>query len=158
VPPDSSALPGGASLKRAAPTIAFVAVILASLLSGGAAFVEDLKRVRQAGPSVFTDRDLEQMSMVRDATPRGSAILVAVDRNGQWTSFLWQRGLYPERDVVVRGEPLSAEAVADARRRWRVAWAVAIGDPPPDPGFRGRRDLGPIPAVPGRVWFGGLAP
>ena len=158
MPPDSQSRPGGASRKRLALNIAAAAVIAASLVSGGAAFVRDLRVSRQAGPSVFTDRDRAEMSAVRAATPPGSAILVAFGRDAQWTSLLWQRGLYPERDVIVRGEPISATAIADARRRWRFTHAVAIGDPPPDPGFAAHRDLGPIPGLPGRVRFGELAP
>jgi hypothetical protein len=154
----SSAL-SPANGRRAALSLAAACVAAASILSGGVAIVRDLRLAfRNAGPSVFSGVDRAQMDAVRAATPRGSTLLVAVGRNGAWAGLLWQRGLYPERAVVLRGEPVSAWAVAEARRRWRFAAVVAIGDPPPDPGFRAHRDLGPIPGLPGRVWFGELAP
>ena len=144
--------------ERALAAVAVV-VFLASIVSGAAAFVSDIDvAFRYAGASVFTPVDRSEIEAVRAVTPPGEAILLAIGRNGQWASFLWQRALYPERPVIVLPEPLRDDALALARRRYGFRTAVAIGDPPPDPGFRESRDLGPIPGLPGRVRFGTLSP
>lgn len=146
-------------LASIALTAAALVFVCGAIASGAAAFVRDLRTAfRWAGPSVFTPLDRAEMDAVRRAVPPGSTILVTVGRNGAWTSLLWQRALYPERTVVLRGEPVSAGTVEDARRRWRIDAAVSIGDPPPDPGFSHHRDLGAIPGLPGRVWLAELAP
>jgi len=146
---------------RGRPTLVSVAalfVVAAAVLSGLAAFVDDsLRAFRFAGASVFTPGDREQMRIVEEATPRGAALLFTADRRANWPAMLWQRGLYPERTLVVLRGPLSAERVDAARSRYGPRFAVAIGDPPLDPGFRWRRDLGPAPSTSERIWFGELA-
>ena len=144
--------------ERALTTVALV-VFLASIVSGAAAFLSDIDvAFRYAGASVFTLVDRSEIEAVRAVTPPGEAILLAFGRNGHWSSYVWQRALYPDRAAIVLAEPLRADALALARRLYGFRYAVAIGDPPPDPGFRESRDLGPIPGLPGRVRFGTLAP
>jgi len=144
--------------ERALTTLAVV-VFLASIASGAAAFLSDIDvAFRYAGASVFSPGDRSQIEAVRGVTPPGEAILLTVGRNGQWASLLWQRALYPERPIIVLSAPLREDVLSEARRRYGFRTAVAIGDPPPDPGFRESRDLGPIPGLPGRVRFGTLSP
>lgn len=146
---------GATALSAAAALFVCVAVA-----SGAAAFVQDLRTAfRWAGPSVFTDGDRRQMDAVLRALPRGAPLLVVAGPTGVWSSLLWQRALYPAHEVVVVRQSLTPELLARVRSRWRFWAAVSIGDPPPDPGFGSRRDLGAIPAgVPGRVVFGELVP
>ena len=134
--------------------------VCAAIASGAAAFVEDIRRAfRFAGPSVFSPGDRRQMDAVARALPRGTALLVVAGPTGVWTSLLWQRALYPAHEVIAVRESLTPELLATLRRQRRFPAAVAIGDPPPDPGFRSRRDLGAIPTgLPGRVVFGELSP
>ena len=144
--------------ERALTTLAVV-VFLASIASGAAAFLSDIDvAFRYAGASVFSPGDRSQIEAVRGVTPPGEAILLTVGRNGQWASLLWQRALYPERPIIVLPAPLREDLLSEARRRYGFRTAVAIGDPPPDPGFRESRDLGPIPGLTGRVRFGTLPP
>ena len=144
--------------ERALTTLAVV-VFLASIASGAAAFLSDIDvAFRYAGASVFSPGDRSQIEAVRGVTPPGEAILLTVGRNGQWASLLWQRALYPERPIIVLPAPLREDLLSEARRRYGFRTAVAIGDPPPAPGFRESRDLGPIPGLTGRVRFGTLPP
>jgi len=110
-----------------------------------------------AGKSVFTPRDEQQFEAVREATPPGATLLLTGGPNGTWASILWQRALYPERRVIVLRDGATPERLASVLASYRFDAAISIGDPPPDPGLRSHRDLGGIPGLAGRVWFGELS-
>jgi hypothetical protein len=136
---------------------AAVAVVGASLASGGAAFVSDLRLAfRAAGRSVLTPWDRGEMAAVREATRPGATLLLTSGPNATWESILWQRALYPDRTVIVLRHGSTSEQLASAKRTYPFGGAISIGDPPPDPGLLTHRDLGGIPGLSGRVWLGEL--
>ena len=135
------------------------AVVGASLVSGSAAFVSDLRLAfLLAGKSVLTPGDVREMDTVRAETRPGSKLLLTSGPNGTWASILWQRALYPERTVIVLRHGSTPAQLAGALRDYRFDAAISIGDPPPDPGLASHRDLGGIPGFSGRVWLGELRP
>jgi hypothetical protein len=136
-----------------------VAVVAASIASGGVAFVQDiLLAFRWAGPSVFTPLDQQQLAEVRAAAKPGETVLLLATRDEAWHAPLWQRALYPERRVIIRYPPFDDAELRDLKKRDRIRVAVTMGAPVPDPGFRSRRDLGHLAGLPSRVWIGELAP
>ena len=126
---------------------------------GGHALARDLQvAFRDAGPSVFTPVDREQMAAVRESLPAGASLLLVATTDDAWHARLWQRALYPEHTVIVRYEPLQRDELKRFRDQYAIRHAVSLGTAPPDPGFRSHRDLGPLPGLPGHVWFGELEP
>ena len=137
-------------------------VAAASLASGGRALYQDLSLAfTWAGASVFPPTVQRQLETLRSRIPRGSHVLLVAPfgANGPWYSRLFQRGLYPGVVVIVRYlPPPDAAALRRLRRQYDLRYAVSMGDPPTDPGFVAHDDLGPLPGIPDRVWFGELAP
>ena len=113
---------------------------------------------RDAGPSVFTPGDRRQMDAVRAAIPAGASLLLVANSSDAWGARLWQRGMFPDHVLIVRYEPLNPVELRKLRGQFAIHHAVAFGVPPPDPGFRSHEDLGTLPGLPSRVWFGELAP
>jgi hypothetical protein len=151
--------PGELRLRELLLRLAATAVVLASLASGLTALVRDLRfAYRNAGPSVFTDVDRRQMSAVREAVHAGDTILLVGTPDDVWHAGLWQRGMYPRNTVVLVLGPYDAAAIGELRHRYDIAYAVLLGPPPFDPGFRWSRDLGSLPGLPHRVSFGELSP
>lgn len=136
-----------------------VVVLAASAVAGLTALWGDLRLAYTwSGPSIFSELDRKQMSAVREVVPRGATILVVAKWTDVWHARLWQRGLFPRNPVVVRLEPYVPQEIREFRHRYAIRYAVLIGPPAFDLGFRWRRDLGPLPGLPGRVWFGELSP
>ncbi len=134
-------------------------VFAASLASGGDALVADLRvAFRDAGPSVFTPVDRGQMAAVRESLPPGGSLLLVATKVDAWHARLWQRAFYPEHILIVRYEPLRADELKRLRDQYGIRFAISLGVAPPDPGFRSHRDLGTLPGLPSRVWFGELSP
>ena len=139
--------------------ISATAVILASLTAWLLGFVPDLLvSYRWAGPSVFTEVDRRQMAAVRQAIPEGETLLLIAPRTDVWHARLWQRGLYPRNQVVVVLDPFDAASIRALRERYSMRHAVLLGPAAFDPGLLSRRDLGPLPGLSDRVFFGELAP
>ena len=113
---------------------------------------------RDAGPSVFTPLDRKQMGAVRAALPAGASLLLVATTDDAWHARLWQRALYPEHTVIVRYAPLRADELKRLRDQYAIHHAVSLGVTPADPGFRSHEDLGTLPGLPARVWFGELEP
>jgi hypothetical protein len=137
-------------------------VLAASLAAGGIAFVRDLTLAyRWAGPSVIPATVRTQLDTLRNRLPKGSTVLLVVSRAGDvsWYVRLFQRALYPTDVVVVRSVPLPNEAELRAMcRRHGIRYAISMGAPPADPGYLAHEDLGSLPAIDDRVWFGRLVP
>ena len=74
----------------------------------------------------------------------GEALLVTYPGTHPWYPRVWQRVLYPRTVVLLSREQTSAAKVARMRARYGIRFAVAMGSPPPDPGFARVRDLGPL--------------
>ena len=74
-----------------------------------------------------------------------------------WYSRLWQRALYPRNEVVIQQPPVPPGRLNELRAKYRARFAVAAGDPPVDPGFLWKVDLGRVNG-PGEAWFGELKP
>jgi hypothetical protein len=135
------------------------AVIVASLAAGLAALREDLRLAYLwATPSIFKDLDRKEMAAVRDSVPEGAVLMLVAKPTDGWHARLWQRGMFPRNPVAVILEPVPEETVRALRERYAIRYAVLIGPPSQDPGLLWRRDLGPLPNLPGRVYFGELAP
>ena len=134
-------------------------VLIASAAAGLSALWRDLRfAYAWAGPSIFSETDRRQMAAVQEAVPEGAVILLVARPDNVWHARLWQRGLYPRNQVAVLLEPVGPEAIGKLRSRYGIRHAVLIGPPGLDPGFRWRRDLGPLAGLPGLVSFGELAP
>jgi hypothetical protein len=75
-----------------------------------------------------------------------------------WYSRLWQRALYPRNDAILVYPPWNQARLQELRRKYGARFAISAGDPPSDPGYLWKIDLGPLPLGPGRDWFGELNP
>lgn len=113
---------------------------------------------RDAGPSVFTPRDRKQMGTVQASLPAGASLLLVATTDEAWHARLWQRALYPEHTVIVRYAPLRSDELIQLRHQYAIHHAVSLGNAPADPGFRSHEDLGTLPGLSARVWFGELGP
>jgi hypothetical protein len=136
-----------------------VIVVGASLFTGVRAILADLRvAFRDAGPSVFTPVDRRQMATVQAALPADASLLLVATSDEAWHARLWQRALYPEHIVIVRYTPLRPDELTRLRGEYAIRSAISLGLAPPDPGFRSHQDLGSLPGLQSRVWFGELAP
>ncbi len=130
-------------------------ILAASVMAGLLALREDIRvAYLWAGPSVFRDVERQEMTAVREAIPEGAVLLLFARPTDHWHARLWQRGLYPRNPVVVLIEPFPEETYRKFRELYGVRYAVLLGPPSFDPGLLWRRDLGPIPGLPGQVSFG----
>ena len=141
---------------------AAVLVLGASALNGIPTLAREVRiAFRDAWPSVFPGEFRGRLIAVQAAVPEGAAFLGVCDEEknpgASWYARLWQRGLYPRNPVVVVTGDLRPGRLAEIRRRHGLRYAISIGDPPLDPGFRWHRDLGVV-AGSLRMWFGELGP
>jgi hypothetical protein len=115
---------------------------------------------RDAGPSVFPATVTRQLEEIRGKIPAGETILLvsASATDGAWYTRLFQRALYPRNDVVVRYPPFSRQDEGVLRRKWPIHFGVELAPEPSRLDFADHRDLGPLPAMPDRVFIGTLAP
>ena len=133
----------------------------ASLAAGGIAIWRDLRvAFLEAGPSNVPASIARQLEAVRRAVPEGEPILLvsSVLPEELWYARLVQRVLYPRHRVLVRYLPISRSAADALRSRWAIRFGLAMDTRPPDIGFLAPQDLGTLPALDHRVWFGPLAP
>ncbi len=98
------------------------------------------------------------MARVRASLPPDAALLLVATTDDAWHARLWQRAPYPDHTVIVRYEPLRPQELRRFRDQYAIRYALALGVPPPDPGFRSHEDLGTLAGLPSRVWFGELGP
>jgi hypothetical protein len=108
-----------------------------------------------AGPSVFSSVDRRQFATVREAVPEKAPLLLVAESGNAWQARLWQRAFFPRNAVLVVYQPYG-EGARTLRKSYGIRYAVLIGPPPYDPGFRWSRDLGPIAGMSAHVIFGEL--
>ena len=99
-----------------------------------------------------------QLRTVLQKLPEGACLFHLSTVQEDWFSRLWQRALYPRNDMILVQPPLTRERIQSLRDRYGVRYAISFGDPPLDPGFLWKVDLGRLPLVHGTDWFGELAP
>ena len=136
-------------------------VAAASLGVGGIALYRDLRAAfRDSGPSVFAASVAGQIQAIRHSVPPGASILLtaADDSDGKWYGLLFQRALFPRNRVIVRYLPLSRADMQPLVTLYSIRYALAVGPPASNAGFRVRADLGPLPGLPYGVSFGEFAP
>jgi hypothetical protein len=92
---------------------------------------------------------------IRRRVPDADSVLYVMDSAEHWNSRIWHRALYPTPVLILTGSELGGTRDRALRRAFAVKWALSVGKPPVDPGYRWRISLLPDPK--GRtVWFGEL--
>lgn len=158
--PPRAARPSGR--RNVALQVAAVLVAAASAVSGSLGLARDLRiAFRDAWPSVFPGQFQRQVKTVEETVPPGAVFFHIADASKDpgtgWYSRLWQRALYPRNLVIVLLNDLRPEHLEELRKRYRVRYAISVGTPPIDPGFRWHRELGSVPGS-HQTWFGELRP
>jgi hypothetical protein len=151
--------PASHALRRIALRLIGALILVASLATGLTAIGRDFSAAYRSSPSVFAPEDRRQFQYVRERLPAGDPLLIFATKADRWHTCLWQRALYPRNPAIVRYRDKRASAsLGDEVRRFRIRYAVAFGNPPPDPGFGRFEELGALPGTYGRVRFGPLGP
>ena len=135
----------------------FFAVALAALLCGAWAVRRQLRHFAGPPPKVVSAELRAQIRRVEARLPPGAALIYAPASPEYWHSRLWQRVLYPRNDVILVQPPVPPGRLAELRAKYGVRFALAAGDPPADPGFLWKVDIGRAPGT-GDAWFGELKP
>jgi hypothetical protein len=99
-----------------------------------------------------------QIHAVTERLPAGEFVLYLSGSPEYWYSRLWQRALYPRNETILIQPPLGPERLRKMRSKYGARFAIFVGDPPFDPGYLWRIDVGRLPGVPGEMWFGELGP
>jgi len=74
-----------------------------------------------------------------------------------WDSRMWKRALYPRRVFYVENaREVGAAEYRRLRDKYRIRYALSVGDEPVDPSFRWKIELPPLPGHTARAWFGEL--
>ena len=92
---------------------------------------------------------LQQVNIVKSLLPKG-AVFYIMDQPEYWQAGLWRRSLYPDNPVIQVFDPsqIHTPQMEGARHKFHISYALAAGNPPPDPGFEWKIEL---PAFPGSV-------
>jgi hypothetical protein len=111
-----------------------ILVAVAALLTGFRA-MRDRAWVFGAPPlRVFSDAFLGQVRAVESCVPPGAVLLFVEPPSDRWSFLLWRRALYPRNEVVLL-ETVAPSDLARLRSKYGIRYAIAAGDPPPDPGY-----------------------
>ena len=120
-----------------------------SILVAAAALLTGIKAMRDraflfGGPPLRTlsDEFLNQVRVVEARVPPGAVLLYVEPHSGHWSFLLWRRVLFPRNEVVMLESPLNPSDVARLRSKYGIRYAIAAGDPAPDPGYLWSIDLG----------------
>jgi hypothetical protein len=135
-------------------------VFVASLAAGGVGIARDWRLAfGEAGPSNLPASIRRQIATIEKTVPAGQPILLvsATLPDELWYTRLVQREMYPRHVVLIRYQPLTRSDADALRRRWSIRYGVAFDTQPPDIGFLAAEDLGTLPALAQRTWFGELA-
>jgi hypothetical protein len=135
-------------------------VFVASLAAGGVGIARDWRvAFGEAGPSNLPASIRRQIETIEKTVPAGQPILLvsATLPDELWYTRLVQREMYPRHAVLIRYQPLTRSDADALRRRWSIRYGVAFDAEPPDVGFLNAEDLGTLPALAHRAWFGELA-
>jgi hypothetical protein len=138
---------------------AATAVFLASVAAAGVfAFVTEIVTdFRWAPSTAFPPGMSRSCEKIRAAAPEGAPIFYVHADSDKWLSGLWQRALYPQHVyVVVSADGSLDPAAREVRSRFAVGYALAAGNPPPDPGFEWKLSLPALPGYPPVYEFGKL--
>jgi hypothetical protein len=135
-----------------------VLVALAAILCGARAIRRSATLFEGGLRRVYSPPFLAQLHAVEERVPAGAAVLHLSAEPEYWYSRLWQRTLYPRNTTILVQQPLTRERVRALKAKYGVRYAMSAGDPPWDPGFLWKVDLGPLPSVPGVTWLGELGP
>jgi hypothetical protein len=74
-----------------------------------------------------------------------------------WDSRMWKRALYPRRVFYVENaREVEGPEYRRLRDKYRIRYALSVGDRPVDPLFRWKVELPPLPGHTARAWFGEL--
>jgi len=157
----STAAPAPTPLIQRAVANSLAAVFLISLAFGGIrAAVNQLRGSLHFYQSHNRPIPVEverAAAYVQSQIPPASPVLLVVSKPDAWADGLWSRALYPNPIFLVYKQDLDTPDHHELRRKYRVRFAVSIGDPPLDPGFRWQK---PAPGWTGagQVAFGEVKP
>jgi hypothetical protein len=143
-------------------TMLAAAVVLGTALwTAGVRFVSEIRTVfRDAPRRVIAPEIRAQVAALKTRMPAGAPILY-FDQfpRDHWRSRLWQRAFYPVRLIILEREKASERPPLETLRRlYSARFALAVGNPPEDPGFAWHEALPPVPGASSTVWFGELKP
>ncbi len=112
-----------------------VLVAGAALLCGTRAFLRQLPALRGPASTVFSPEFRAQVRAVEARLPPGAPVLHVCARQEGWFSRLWQRALYPNHRTIVV-QPWDLPRLAELRAKYGARFAISVGKPPVDPGYR----------------------
>jgi hypothetical protein len=135
-----------------------ILVAAGALLCGMAVFRREATALARPTRTAFHPLFLTQLREVKGRLPPKTEVLHLSAYPEYWYSRLWQRALYPDNETISIQPPLSLERVHTLRAKYGARFAISAGDPPFDPGFLWKIDLGPLALGPSQTWFGELAP
>ena len=160
-PAHSAAAQRPTALIQRAVAYFFAAVFLISLaLAGSRAAVNQLRGSIQFYQSHNRPIPVEierAAAYVHSQIPPDSPVLLVVSEPDAWADGLWSRALYPNPIFLMYKQDLGTQDDHELRRKYEVRFAVSIGDPPLNPGFRWQK---PAPGWTGagKVTFGEVEP
>jgi hypothetical protein len=132
-------------------------VAAASIVCGARAALHSASRFSARPEKVLALEFRDQVRAVQAKVKPGEVILHVSAAPEFWYSRLWQRALYPRNEVIVLQPPVTPDRLRELRSRYGAHTAISAGDPPVDPGFAWKVDLGRASGA-GETWLGELRP
>ena len=102
--------------------------------------------------------DRRQMATVRAALPPGASLLLVATADERLARPTLAAGALSEHTVIVRYRPCIADELNRFRGQYADSTRGLAGMASARSRVRSHEDLGTLPGLPGRVWFGELAP
>jgi len=134
-------------------------VVLTQLAVGVVNLIETFQIVfRDAPYSVVPPMLRKEAKFIQERIPPGAALVYVMRSPEPWQSRLWHRLLYPSPVLFFVSE--SAEmspAFPNLKRQHDIRFALSVGEPPLDPGFRWHVVFPAREGYP-ETWFGELSP
>jgi hypothetical protein len=139
---------------------AAVLVATGAILFGGRAVRNSLPvAIRATREDPFPPQFRQQMEIVLRSLPPGAAVLHLSSVEEIWYSRMWERALYPQHAVVcLHAGGLDPARIRRVSQVFATQYAITVGAPPPDPGYRWIASLGRLPGLREESWFGELNP
>lgn len=137
-----------------------VVVVGGAVYFGATSFAREIEMAFQGGRvSVISPQLTDGVLMVKRIAPSGSTIFYISQTPEYWNSKLWQRALYPDVAVILIQTSVEVDGprLKQLKEKYSVHYALSVGDPPLDPGFRWHHSLPSLPGVGGQTWFGKLS-
>ncbi len=134
------------------------AAALAVLWLGASALMlqRDWRNIFDYAPYEMPPAEMRRQAALIDRfSPHDAPIFYIMPALETWNSRMWKRALYP-RPVFYVENPSETRSkwYLDLRRRLGIHYALSIGHPPFDPGFRWKKELPSLPASTDVAWFG----